>query len=177
MTDRERRMAENEAAFRDVNESLRYAAEQGTRDVHTMRLVCECGDASCAEFVEVTTREYETVRATPTHFVVRPGHELPDIERVVAANERFSVVEKRPGEPAEVATETDPRDDLPQLAQRGLTPACAGRNAPSGRARRPISSTLEDRAGGHPPRPRRGRRAGRFHARVATARPTAGPAT
>ena len=111
MTDRERRMAENEAAFRDVNESLRYTAAQGASVVHTMRLVCECGDASCAEFVEVTAGEYETVRATATHFIVRPGHELTDIERVVATNDRFSVVEKRPGDPAEVATETDPRGE------------------------------------------------------------------
>jgi hypothetical protein len=111
VTDRERRMAENEAAFRDVNESLRYTASQGARTLPTLRLLCECGDAGCAEFVEVTSTEYETVRATATHFIVRPGHELPDIERVVAANDRFSVVEKRAGEPAKIARETDPRGD------------------------------------------------------------------
>jgi hypothetical protein len=111
MTDRERRLAENEAAFREVNESLRYTATQGTSTVPTFRLLCECGDAECAEFVEVTSSEYETVRATATHFIVRPGHELPGIERVVASSDRFSVVEKRPGEPAEIARETDPRGD------------------------------------------------------------------
>jgi hypothetical protein len=110
VSERDRRLAENEAVFRDVNESLRYVAEQSARTVRTLRLVCECGDATCAEFIEVTITEYETVRATPTHFVVRPGHELPDIERVVTANDRFAVVEKRPGEPARIATETDPRE-------------------------------------------------------------------
>jgi hypothetical protein len=111
MTAREHRLAENEAAFRDVNESLRYVAVQGTATVQTMRLVCECGDAACSEFVEVTPTEYEGVRAVATHFIVRPGHVAPDIEQVTVANERFAVVEKRPGEPAAVAKDTDPRSD------------------------------------------------------------------
>jgi hypothetical protein len=109
MTDREHRLAENEASFRDVNESLRYVAAQGTSTVQTMRLVCECGDAGCSEFVEVTLAEYEGARAVPTHFIVRLGHVAPDIERVVLENERFAVVEKAPGKPAEIARETDPR--------------------------------------------------------------------
>jgi hypothetical protein len=94
-----------------VNESLRYVADQGTTTVQTMRLVCECGDASCAQFVEVTGAEYEGVRAVPTHFIVCPGHVWPEIERVVLENERFTVVEKSPGEPAEIARETYPRRD------------------------------------------------------------------
>jgi len=111
MTDREKRLAENEAAFRDVNESLRYVADQGTATVQTMRLVCECGDGECSEFIDVTSMEYEGVRAVPTHFLVRPGHVAPEIERVVAENDRFAVVEKAPGEPAEIAKESDPRSD------------------------------------------------------------------
>jgi hypothetical protein len=111
VTDRERRLAENEAAFRDVNESLRYVAAQGTATVETMRLVCECGDAGCSEFVDVTLAEYEGVRAVPTHFIVRLGHVAPDIERVVLQNKRFAVVEKDPGEPAQIARDTDPRGD------------------------------------------------------------------
>jgi hypothetical protein len=111
MTEREQRLAENEASFRDVNESLRYVAEQGTAVVQTMRLVCECGDGGCSEFVDVTATEYEEVRAVSTHFIVRLGHVAPDIEQVVVENDRFAVVEKRPGEPAQIARETDPRTD------------------------------------------------------------------
>jgi len=111
VTDRERRLAENEAAFRDVNESLRYVAAQGTATVQTMRLVCECGDPGCSEFVDVTLTEYEQVRAVSTHFIVRPGHVAPDVERVVVENDRFVVVEKRPGDPADIAEATDPRSD------------------------------------------------------------------
>ena len=111
MSDREQRLSENEAAFRDVNESLRYVAGPGTATVPTIRLVCECGDAGCTDFLDVTVPEYEEVRTVATHFLVRPGHVAPDIERVVVENDRFAVVEKRPGEPAQIATETDPRGD------------------------------------------------------------------
>jgi hypothetical protein len=111
VSDREQRLAENEAAFRDVNESLRYVAEEGTTTVRTLRLVCECGDAGCSDFLDATVIEYEGVRAVSTHFLVRPGHVAPEVERVVAENERFAVVEKKPGEPAEIARESDPRAD------------------------------------------------------------------
>ena len=56
----------------------------------------------------MTMAEYETVRSVPTHFAVLPGHEVPDLEEVVARNEPFLVVRKKAGA-AEVAAESDPR--------------------------------------------------------------------
>ena len=108
MTDRERRLAENEAAFRDLNESLRYVAVQGTATVETMRLVCECGDAACSEFIEVGPSEYESVRAAPTHFIVHHDHVDPRVEHVVLSTDRFVVVAKE-GDAAREAVDDDPR--------------------------------------------------------------------
>jgi hypothetical protein len=113
VSERERKQAENEAAFRDVNESIRYVAANAVETVQTLRLVCECGDGACAAFLEATVAEYEAVRAVPTDFIVLPGHVASDIERVVSSHEHFAVVEKLPGEPAEIARETDPRDEAP----------------------------------------------------------------
>ena len=56
----------------------------------------------------MTADEYEDVRRMSTTFVVAPGHELPDVERVVETNERFRIVEKE-GDAAAVAMRTDPR--------------------------------------------------------------------
>lgn len=42
----------------------------------------------------LTLEEYDRVRADATHFVVVPGHEQSDIERIVEENERFTAVEK-----------------------------------------------------------------------------------
>ncbi len=55
----------------------------------------------------MTAAEYDAVRESSTTFVVAPGHELLDFERVVETTDRFYVVEKN-GEAARVAVETDP---------------------------------------------------------------------
>ena len=50
--------------------------------------------------VPLTETEYEHVRSEPDLFVVRPGHELENVEELVERNERFSVVRKHVGEAA-----------------------------------------------------------------------------
>ena len=56
--------------------------------------VCECGDETCFEKVSVPTEEYEEVRSHCDWFVIRPGHEKPDVERIVRERNGFVVVEK-----------------------------------------------------------------------------------
>ncbi len=42
-------------------------------------------------------------------FAIVSEHFIGDIERIVFENDRFAVVAKRAGPPADVVTETDPR--------------------------------------------------------------------
>jgi hypothetical protein len=108
MGERARRVGENEALFRSVNEQVRGLNEAFlVRD--TLRIVCECGEQSCIEQVEIEPAAYEALRADPTLFAVKPGHEALDLETVVARNEGYYVVSKDRGEPEEIARETDPR--------------------------------------------------------------------
>ena len=58
----------------------------------------------------MTLSQYEHVRANPTWFAVAPGHELPEIETIVARMDGYQVVTKQ-GEAAEYVTEHDPRHD------------------------------------------------------------------
>jgi hypothetical protein len=46
--------------------------------------------------------------SSPTHFPIKVGHELPEIERVVETGDGYVVVEKK-GVAAEEATKLDPR--------------------------------------------------------------------
>ena len=71
--------------------------------------VCECGDPECTSTVSLTLVEYEEVRSDPTHFAVLPGHVVPDVEVVVARNERFAVVRKNEPQAARIAVREDPR--------------------------------------------------------------------
>jgi hypothetical protein len=109
MDERARRIGANEALYRSVNEKIESLSAAFGTITESMSVVCECGDASCAEQIEVSVPDYERIRAEPTLFIIRPGHEIPDIEEVIERNDEFHVVRKVKGEAAELARETDPR--------------------------------------------------------------------
>ena len=106
---REERLGANEALYRQVNERVAEVAEQFIEGEERVNFSCECGDEACAEQIPMTVGDYEAVRAEATHFAVVPGHEVPDIERVVARHPSYLVVEKQDPDAEEVARETDPR--------------------------------------------------------------------
>lgn len=101
------KLAGREALFREVNENIASLTGLVTETDHQL-FICECSNTACAESLELTAEEYEAVRARPTRFVVKPGHQLAGIERVVEGNGRFLVVEKV-GRAAEIAQADDPR--------------------------------------------------------------------
>jgi hypothetical protein len=99
----ERAIGRNEALFREVNERIReITAGQGIPLDERVLFQCECGRLECHEQIELSLAEYETVRARPHHFVVRPGHEIDSVESIVSRNDRYLVVAKH-GEAAEAA--------------------------------------------------------------------------
>src|SRR4051812_3618158 len=107
MEDRGERIARNEAAYRDVNEAIRKGRTAPAADT-PRPFVCECGQLGCNQLVELTLAEYEAVRANPRHFFMVEGHDIPDVEFVVARHERYMVAEKHDRE-AQIAEDTDPR--------------------------------------------------------------------
>jgi hypothetical protein len=108
----EERVARNEALFREFNERVEDVAEafdpREEGDSLRIDFVCECGNLDCLERLELTRAAYEEVRSDPKRFVVAPGHENTQVERVVGRGESYFVVEKFE-EAAEVAIENDPR--------------------------------------------------------------------
>jgi hypothetical protein len=111
-TDLEERGALNQARYRAHNERI----EAHNRMHHWVDppmpdWVCECAFA-CSEPVQLTIREYEAVRAEPTHFLVVPAdeHVLHPIEAVVQRHDRYWVVEKM-GRAGDISEDLDPRDD------------------------------------------------------------------
>src|SRR5207249_10181221 len=87
------RAARNEEVFRSINEHIEQAAERHGLDV-PLRFHCECGRASCFEMIDLTAVEYARVNARDHWFIVLPGHEEPEIERVVETHDDWLVVEK-----------------------------------------------------------------------------------
>jgi hypothetical protein len=107
--DQRARRGENEAIFREVNETVAGAAA-GTVTAEPVDFLCECARDTCAESVPLRGDEYERVRAVAERFIVRPRHTEPEIENVVERHADYWVVEKI-GEAAEVAERTDPRSE------------------------------------------------------------------
>jgi hypothetical protein len=109
MDERERKIGENEALYRTVNERIDDLNQVFGTITNTMTVVCECGDGACAQQIELAVGDYERVRSESTNFIIVPGHEIPDVEDVVERNDTFDVVRKHAGDIAELARETDPR--------------------------------------------------------------------
>lgn len=109
MDSREKRVARNEALFREVNERIEDLAERLGGNERT-DFICECGADDCTAPITLTLREYEQVRAAANLFAVLPDHVAPDVESVVEEREGYVVIAKRPGAPTEIAHETDPRE-------------------------------------------------------------------
>ena len=107
MADPERR-ALNESVFREMNERLEELSEEFGEG--RLDLVCECADPACSESLSIRVSVYEGARRNPRRFLVVPGHEWRDTERVIEVQPDYVLVEKV-GEGGEVAEDTDPRPD------------------------------------------------------------------
>ena len=60
LEDRQRRIGENEAVFRNVNQMVRPL------DAEVMTILCECGDAACRDQVVIANDQYQQVRSDST---------------------------------------------------------------------------------------------------------------
>ena len=97
---REQRAADNEVLFRYVNETIAEAQPAGEDDDSPKEFFCECADDECRSRVKLTPREYERIHVSSDRFIVLPGHEDTEIERVEDHRTGYVVVEKH-GEAAE----------------------------------------------------------------------------
>ena len=101
----EQRAARNEALFREVNENIARLEERHGATTQKPVYICECANATCTEQIAVDSETYSRVRAEARYFFVLPGHQDPQLERVVETHEDFLVVEKT-GAAGEVAEQT-----------------------------------------------------------------------
>ena len=104
-----RRVGLNESIFRQVNEQIESLNHGVGVGLPTLTVICECADGDCTERIEIAIPAYERVRADPRRYIVVSGHVLREFESIVEQADRYDVVEKRDGEAARLAEETDPR--------------------------------------------------------------------
>ena len=92
----ERKRAQNEAAFREVNEDINAIIDGHGADLPAAPVVCECGDRGCRRLINVPMRTYREVRKSPRRFFYDLVHDgqTDDETSTIEAHDRFLVVEK-----------------------------------------------------------------------------------
>ncbi|HSW85472.1 MAG TPA: hypothetical protein VLF79_02570 [Candidatus Saccharimonadales bacterium] len=122
-TTSERRLAENEVIFRQLNQQVYDLIEETNkfaRDDHQpeyliqpksddepIKFLCECADEKCSERVIINMRDYEDIHKQNNRFVIIPGHQVALLERVILVQPYYMVVEKNV-EPPKTATKLNP---------------------------------------------------------------------
>ena len=95
--------------MRDAKERIGTESETASQPDNADQFNCECDDPACGEIVSLTRREYESVRASATRFVIVADHEDPQVEQLISENARFAIVETLPGRASRIALRSDPR--------------------------------------------------------------------
>jgi hypothetical protein len=101
------RMAENEAVFREHNERVqreiaklkRLAKQEGHAElIHDddipLHFYCECADENCVLRVIMKPSLYQAIHRDRNRFIIAPGHDVKEIERVIDQQDDYYVVEK-----------------------------------------------------------------------------------
>jgi transcription initiation factor TFIID subunit TAF12 len=106
----ERRIAENEAVFRRLNETVHSAIEETDRiaveenqlefivtpetEKTSLEFYCECADENCNARISINLKRYKEIHKNRNWFIVLPGHEIASQEKVVYWLPGYTVVEK-----------------------------------------------------------------------------------
>jgi len=100
----ERRLAENEVVFRQLNNEIKdFVLVDGKDTVYANRplnFYCECSNMDCRERIAITAQTYDGLHGGPKEFLVKTGHAMPEIEIVVKQGDGFMLVEKKEVPPA-----------------------------------------------------------------------------
>ncbi len=107
--DRIRRVGENEALYRLVNERIKALSPGSHATTGEFGVICECATLACKTQIMIRPEVYEQTRAQSDRFIVLRGHQLDDLETVIEEHESFFVIEKTPAEARRIAEEMDPR--------------------------------------------------------------------
>jgi hypothetical protein len=68
--------------------------EFGLAPPQLVEVMCECGHSNCTGSIVMSLREYEAVRQHPTRFLIKEGHEVAHVVRVVGYGTGYVVVAK-----------------------------------------------------------------------------------
>lgn len=110
----EKRWVENELVFRQYNERVvkdldttRALAEETNQrdfvkgfDNLSLLFYCECSHEDCHERIPLSPKEYTDRHQNKSQFLLKPGHNIPKVERIVYDGGYYIIAEKFISPPA-----------------------------------------------------------------------------
>ena len=87
------RISDSQEAFAKANEQIRASAERYGFE-QRVPFLCECSEATCTKSVRLFLTCYREARATGRSFILLPGHDDPQLERIVSHGDGYVLVEK-----------------------------------------------------------------------------------
>lgn len=92
------RLVENEKLLRAANEKVEKIIEQDfdakKRKKLTIAFICECSDLGCKERINLHPDTYRELHEKRDQFIVKPGHQIPAVEKTLKKNRSYLLVEK-----------------------------------------------------------------------------------
>lgn len=108
----ERRLIENEVIFKEHNKEIlavvKQLAVKDRIDEQTLQFYCECSNEFCIETIALPPKTYESLHSSLRQFIVKPGHETDEIEKVIETSPEYSVIEKFEVPPSPSAIKSRP---------------------------------------------------------------------
>ena len=83
--------ARTQVLYREVNRKV-LSIQGSFGDSTTVQVMCECG-RGCNDRVLIEADAYARVRQEATHFLVAPGHQAPEVDRLVEDHGSWLLVE------------------------------------------------------------------------------------
>ena len=93
MSARAREIGRNGALFREVNNYI-VEMSRDLADAEELEVLCECERLGCVETIPLSLEAYRAAREREVTFVVAPGHQSAEADRVVRETETYVLVEK-----------------------------------------------------------------------------------
>ena len=103
----ERRQIENEMIFRRLNEKVGDDLENLDAmhiednnpqfiwdDATLLNFKCECSDENCDKRIPIKLSEYKKIHENRDTFIIKPRHQVEEIEEVILKEDHYSVVRK-----------------------------------------------------------------------------------
>jgi hypothetical protein len=90
----ERRWAENQTIFKQVNEEAAAYFRRDSSEEKSLQFYCECADENCRQRIALTPSEYLSLHRSNKQFILIPGHQLDVMETVLLEETDYVLTEK-----------------------------------------------------------------------------------